>query len=250
MAWTTRPLIVVIPWLVLAAAGVTACEDRYAGAGALEAEKATLQREVEGLRDSTARLFRGDPIFPASDVLVAIDESLVQRLITARLPIDITSAPYTVTLSSVDVGFSGAPTVHLHGTIARDGIVDLQATAGLLGALSDIEIDRASSTLRAAIAVDHFDIERVAGTGSILGGASLDEVSRLLRPSVAEQLPAIEIPIRVSTDLDIPAITTGPFRLDGLRLPLSVTVSRVLADHQRLWVSLHVELGTLGSVRP
>ncbi len=236
--------------LALLAAVGSACADRYAGAGPLEAEKAILERELAGLRESAERLDRGDPVLPANDMLIAIDEAFVQRLVAARLPIDVTSGPYTVTLTHVEVGFSGAPAARLRGTIARDGVVALEATVGLIAALSDIEIDQTTSTLHAAMTADHLDIERVSGIESFLSGASLDDVARLLRQSVDEQLPTIEIPVRIQDDLDIPPVTSGPIRLNGLRLPIKVVVSRVLAMERRLWISLHVDVGQLGRATP
>jgi len=170
--------------------------------------------------------------------------------VSARLPITIASAPYRVTLTAAEVGFSGAPIVRLRGTIARDGVVTLEAAASLIGALSDIEIDRTTSTLRATITADHLDIERVTGIEAILSGASLDDVARLLRRAVAEQLPTIEIPVRVQEDISLPDVTQGPVRLSAARLPIKAMVSRVVAAERRLWISLQVDIGALGKATP
>lgn len=248
MATRRRLVTAALPVLLLALS--VACADRFAGASALEAEKAILVRELDGLREAAERLDRGEPIFPASDVVVAIDEAFIQGLVTARLPIHVASAPYQITLTDVTVGFQGAPTVHLRGTVMRDGVVDITAAVGLIGALADIEIDHAKSTLRAVITADHLDIERVAGIESILSGASLDDVARLLREAVAEELPAIEIPVRVQEVISIPAVTDGPLRLEAGRLPIKAAVSRVFATERRLWIGIHVEIGALGKVTP
>lgn len=229
----------------LLALSAVACADPYAGAGPLEAEQAMLERELDGLREAAARLDRGEPVFPPSDVIVAIDEAFIQGLVSARLPIHAASAPYRVQLTDAEVGFSGAPTVHLRGTITRDGVVTIEAAVALIGGLADIEIDAATSTLRAAITADHFDIERVAGIEAILSGASLDDVARLVRQAIATELPSIEIPVRIQEDLDLPAVTEGPVRLDAARLPIRASVSRVLAVERRLWIGLHVDIGQL-----
>jgi hypothetical protein len=236
--------------LAILAAVCAGCADPYAGTGVLEAEKAMLERELEGLHESADRLNRGEPIFPASDVLIAIDEAFVQGLVTARLPIEVTSGPYTVTLSHADVGFSGSPTVRLRGTITREGVVTLEASVALIGALAGIEIDPATSTLRSVITADHLDIERVAGIEAIFSGSSLDDVARLLRQAIAEQLPVIEIPVRVQEDINLPPVTDGPVRLSAARLPIKAVVSRVIAAERRLWIALHVEIGQLGKVTP
>jgi hypothetical protein len=233
--------------VALLAAG---CADSHAGAGALRAEQVLIERELEGLRDSAARLARGESLFPESDIVVSIAESFVQGLITARLPLELKAAPYHVVLTTVDVGFGGAPTVRLRGTITRDGVMTLNAVVRVVGALSGIEIDTATSTLRAAISADHLEIEQVSGIESLLSGSTLDDVARLVLQEAASQLPTIEIPVRVREDIDIPAVTDGPVRINGARLPVRASVSRVFAASQRLWIGIHVEVGQMGKIRP
>jgi hypothetical protein len=237
-------------WTLACAALVSACADPHEGAGALHAETVQLERELDGLRDSAARLARGESLFPDSDIIVSIDESFVQGLITARLPLELAAAPYHVVLTSADVGFGGAPTVRLRGTITREGMVTLDAAVTVVGALSGIEIDTSTSTLRAKIVADHLSIERAAGLESFLSGSTLDDVARLVRMEVAAQLPTIEIPVRVQQDIDIPAVTDGPVRISGARLPVRASVSRVFAANKRLWIGLHVEVGQMGKVTP
>ncbi len=224
----------------------SACADPHAGAGALRAEQVLIERELEGLRDSAARLDRGESLFPDSDIIISIDESFVQGLITARLPIELTAAPYRVVLTAVDVGFEGSPTVRLRGTITRDGVVTLDVVVRVVGALSGIEIDTATSTLRARISADHLEIEEASGMESILSGSTLDDVALLVRREAESQLPTIEIPVRVQQDIEIPAVTDGPVRIKATRLPVRASVSRVFAANKRLWIGLHVEVGNMG----
>ncbi|MEZ5420273.1 MAG: hypothetical protein R2708_23445 [Vicinamibacterales bacterium] len=62
---------------VLASAALAAaCDDAYEGAGDLRADRVVLEREVEGLRPIVARLERGEPLLPADDIAVAIDDAL------------------------------------------------------------------------------------------------------------------------------------------------------------------------------
>jgi hypothetical protein len=238
-------------WALLASVGLASgCADPHEGAGELHAEAVQIERELDGLRESAARLDRGESLFPDSDIVVSIDESFVQGLITARLPLELTAAPYRVVLTSVDVGFGGAPTVRLRGAITRDGMVTLDAAVGVVGALSDIEIDVTTSTLRAKIVADHLEIERASGLESLLSGSTLDDVARLVRIEIAAQLPTIEIPVRVQQDITIPAVADGPVRITAARLPVRASVSRVFAANKRLWIGLHVELGAMGKVTP
>lgn len=229
--------------LTVLAAG---CGDPYAGASALQAEKAQLERELEGLRESAALLSRGESLIPASDVVVAIQDSLVQGLIARRLPIEIVAAPYRIALSAVEVGFKGSPTVQLRGVVTRDGLPGISVAARLIGALSGIEVDTTTFRLRARITADHLDIESTAGVGALFSGSSLDDVAELLRLELVAQLPLVEIPVRVQEDILIPAVTDGPVQMAGVRFPVKASVSRVFAANGRLWIGLHVEVTQAG----
>lgn len=222
------------------------CGDPYEGASALQAQKAQLEREVEGLRASVALLSRGESLIPTSDVVVAIQESLVQGLIARLLPIDIAVAPYRMALTAVEVGFKGVPTVQLRGMVSRDGLPGVAVAVRLIGALSRIEVDTTTFTLRARIAADHLAIESTSGVGALFSGSSLDDVAELLRLELVEQLPVIEMPVRVREDILIPAVTDGPVQLAGVRFPVKASVSRVFAANGRLWIGLHVELTQAG----
>ena len=99
----------------------------------------------------------------------------------------------------------------------------------MIGALEDIQVEPSSSTLRARIAVDHIGIEKAAGIEQLLSGSTMDEVARLVRLQLKDRLPPIQIPVKVQQSIDLPAVTTGPVRIDGARMPLQAAVSQVLA---------------------
>lgn len=213
----------------------------------LQAQQVRLERELAGLRESVARLDAGQSIFPENDVAIGIDQPLVQRLIAARLPVTTTIAPYTLTVDAVDVGFLGAPTIRLTGRVTRDGLLTLQGAATLHGALVDIEVDPGSSTVRGRMSIDLLDIERAAGIESLVSGSTLEEVAERLRLSAVEQLPRLELPVRVQEEFTIPALTDGPVRLEGHRLPTTARVSRVFATEGRLWIGIQLTVGAEGA---
>lgn len=208
----------------------------------LQAQKVRLERELDGLRESVALLDAGKSIFPDDDIAIGVDQTLVRRLIAARLPVTTTIAPYTLTVDTVDVGFLGAPTIRLTGRVAREGLLTLEGAATLHGALVDIDVDAATSTLRARMAIDLLDIERAAGIESLVSGSTLEDVAERLRLATAEQLPQLEIPVRVQQEFTIPPLTDGAVRLEGHRLPLGARVSRVFATEGRLWIGIHLTI--------
>jgi hypothetical protein len=231
-----------LPVLALAA---VACDSRFEGGGELRAQRVVLQREVDSLRNIVARLERGEPVLPLDDVAISIDEAFVRDLIAAQLPFEADAERFHLTLSGAEVRFRGSPIVHLRGALRLRDNPDLEAAVDVLGALEDIRVESASSTLRARISVDHLGIERAAGIESILGGSALDEVARLLRLEIKDRLPAIQIPVKVQQSIDLPAVTQGPVRIDGARMPLQAAVSEIAAGQGKLWIAVHFQPGDL-----
>jgi len=222
-----------------------ACKGRFEGGGDLRAQKVVLKREVDGLREAVVRLEKGQPILPLDDVAVAIDDTLLRDLITAQLPFEMDADRFHLSLTEVEAQFRGSPIVRLRGVLSSIQRPDLVAAVNVIGALVDIEVEASSSTLRARIAVDHIGIEKAAGLEQVLSGSTLDEVARLVRMQLADRLPPIQIPVKVQQSIDLPAVTSGPVRIDGATMPLQASVSQVLAGQGRLWVAVHFQPGDL-----
>ena len=224
---------------------VAGCSRGYEGGGELRAQKKVLEREVEGLRGAVARLERNQPILPAGDLAVAIDETLLQSVIAAQLPFESKVKDFQLTLDEAQLAFRGAPTVRLRGRLKREAKLDLEAAVTVVGALDEITVDPARGALAARIVVDHIGIEKAAGVERLFSGETLDEVARMIRLQLADQLPPIQIPVMVQQSIELPAVTNGPVRIDGARMPIAVNVSQVLAGQGRLWVAIHFEPGEL-----
>jgi hypothetical protein len=227
----------------LAALGAAACGQRFAGGGELRARHKILDREVEALREAVGRLERHEPLLPEGDIAVAIDESLLREVVMAQLPFEAEADRFTIRLDEAEVMFRGAPGVRLKGHVKRRGGVELEGVVNVMGAIDRIAVDAGAGALSARIAVDHIGIERAAGVGTVLGGANLDEIARVVRLQLADKLPDIQIPVRIQQSIELPAVTTGPVRLDGATLPIAASVSRVFAGQGRLWFGIHVEAG-------
>lgn len=224
---------------------LSACGSRFEGGGDLRAQKVVLKREVEGLREVVARLEKGQPILPVDDVAVAIDDTLLRDLITAQLPFEMDVDRFHLSLTEVEAQFRGSPIVRLRGVLSSSQRPDLVAAVTVIGALVGIEVEASSSTLRARIAVDHIGIEKAAGLEQLLSGSTMDELARLVRIQLADRLPPVQIPVKVQQSIDFPAVTSGPVRIDGARMPLQASVSQVLAGQGRLWVAVHFQPGDL-----
>ena len=235
--------VFVVSALVVCAA--PACRSKFEGGGDLRAQKVVLQREVEGYREAAARLERGDPVLPKEDLAIAISDALIRDLIAAQLPFEADVDKFHIALRTAEVKFRGSPVVELTGALNLKDRPNLQAAARVIGALEDIAVDPATATLKARISVDHLSIESVAGFEQLMSGATLDEVGCMVRLQIKNALPEIQIPVKVQQSIELPAVTRGPVRLEGARMPLQVGVSQVLAGQGILWIAVHFQPGDL-----
>ena len=231
-----------VPALAIAA---LACGSQFKGGGDLRAKKVVLKREVEGIREIVARLERGEPMLPLDDVAISIDDTFVRDLVAAQLPFDMDVDRFHLSLKEAEAQFRGSPVVRLRGALHLKEKPDLEATVNVIGALEDIQVDQSTSTLKARIAVDHIGIEKAAGIERVLAGSTLDEAARLVRLQIKDRLPPIQIPVKVQQSIDLPAVTNGPVRIDGARMPLQVAVSQVAAGQGKLWIAVHFQPGDL-----
>jgi hypothetical protein len=230
---------------LVAVCAAPGCRSKFEGGGELRAQRVVLQREVEGYREAAARLERGESVLPKEDLAIAISDALIRDLIGAQLPFEADVDRFHISLSTAEVKFRGSPVVELTGALNLKDRPNLQAAAHVIGALEDIAVDPATATLKARISVDHLSIESVAGIEQLLSGATLDEVGRLVRLQIKNSLPEIQIPVKVQQSIELPAVTQGPVRIEGARMPLQVAVSQVLAGQGILWIAVHFQPGDL-----
>ena len=228
---------------------VASCGRGYEGGGHLRARKKVLERELAVLRDAVGRLGRHEPLLPEQDLAVAIDDALLQGVIAAQLPFESEAGEYQLKLEQAEVHFRGAPSVRLRGRLKRRGNLELEAVVNVVGALDSIAVDSARGSLAAKIVVDHIGIEKAAGIEALFSGSTMDEVARLIRLQLADKLPPIQIPVKVQQSIELPAVSSGPVRIDGASMPIAASVSRVFAGQGRLWVAIHFEPGGLVKTR-
>jgi hypothetical protein len=235
----------VLRWGLVPALAIVAlaCDSKFKGGGDLRAQKIVLKREVEGIREIVARLERGEAILPLDDVAISIDDTFVRDLVAAQLPFEADVDRFHLSLKEAEAQFRGSPVVRLRGALYLKSKPDLEAAVTVIGALEDIRVEQSSSTLKARIAVDHIGIEKAAGIEAFLSGSTMDEVARLVRLQIKDQLPPIQIPVKVQQSIDLPAVTSGPVRIDGARMALQVAVSQVTAGQGRLLIGVHFQPG-------
>ena len=231
-----------VPVLVLSA---FACESKFKGGGDLRAQKVVLKREVDGLREAVARLEKGQPILPIDDVAIAIDDTLVRDLIAAQLPFEMDVDRFHVSLTEAEARFRGSPVVRLRGALNLKERPDLAAVVNVIGALEE---HRRRPGQRHPEGPDRRRPHRDREGGRHRAAAERRDDGRGGPdgpPPDQGPLPPIQIPVKVQQSIDLPAVTTGPVRIDGATMPLQVAVSQVLAGQGLLWISVHFQPGDL-----
>lgn len=223
---------------------------REKGAGELHAKLVLLEREVGGLRASVGRMERGHPVLPAEAVVVSIGETVARQFIDAQLPFPIEVQSYRIEMTRAEASFRGTPSVNLTGSIVHKEHPDFVGEVRAIGAFDSIQVDPASGTLRARIAVDHVDLLRMGGLEKILGGQTLDELARAVRKQLAGGIPEVQIPVKIEQGIDLPAVTEGPVRLHGASMPLAVSVADVFAGQGALWIAINVAPGEMVRASP
>ena len=231
--------------LVFAGLSAAGCSRQFEGGGDLRAQRVVLKREVVGLREAVARLERGESLIPAGDVAVAIDDKLLRDLIAAQLPFELDVKGFHASLTEAEVQFRGSPLVKLRGSGFLKERPAISAAVNAIGALEEIKVDPATGMLGARISIDHLGIEKAAGLESVLSGAALDELARALRLADRDQLPPIQIPVKVQQSVELPAVSSGPVKIAGASMPLEVGVSGAFAGQGRLWIGVSVKPGEL-----
>jgi len=213
--------------------------------GELHAAKVLLEREVTGLRESVAKLERGEPLFPEEAVVVSIADTVVKDFVNAQLPVPIELESYKIELKDAVATFRGSPSVTLTGTIAHKDHPNLVGEVSAIGVLEGIEVEAKSGTLRAGVAVDHVDLLKMAGLENFLAGGTVNELARSVRKQLAGRLPKIQIPVKIEQAIDLPSVTQGPVRLQGVSMPLAVAVTDVVAGQGVLWIAIRVTPGEM-----
>jgi hypothetical protein len=215
------------------------------GGGQLHAKRVVLQREVKGLREAVGKLEGGERIFPEDALLISIAEGVVKQFVDAQLPFTIELERFRIELKAATATFRGSPTVSLTGTIIPKEHPDYVGEVSAIAVLETIEVETATGTLRANLAVEHVDLLKMAGLERLLAGGTVDELARSVRLQLKGRLPEIKIPVKIEQSIELPAVTDGPVRLQGATMPLAVSVTDVLAGQGVLWIAIRVVPGEL-----
>jgi hypothetical protein len=218
------------------------------------AQEALIRRQHEGLSALIARAEAG-PLVPAGPhVLVGVDQKLVHGLLRTLTPADyVVSGRYRIRVERAGVSFEdGFALVRLEGRASLVGRErDVFADVTVYGDLDVERTQRRADVLQTRIRLLAVDARRVAVVVESRRAERLvEELGRLRLEQFAAMASALEIPVRRSYTLEVPAAgPDGPVHIAAAAIPVQLTVLDVTAFAGRLWVSMAAAIGP-GAVAP
>jgi hypothetical protein len=219
-----------------------------------DAHEALIRHRHEGLDALIARAEAG-PIVPAGQhVLVGVDQKLVQSLLGALAPADyVISGSYRIHVERAVVSFEdGFALVRLEGRASLLGREDdVFADVTVLGDLHVESEQQHADVLQTRIQLLAVDARKAAVMVESKAAEDLaEELGRQRLEAFAAMGSELEIPVRQSYQLEVPAAGPGgPVRIDAATIPVQLTVVDVTAFAGRLWVTMAAAVGP-GAVAP
>jgi hypothetical protein len=240
------------PWrglaLLAAAALLAGCERLHHHETSVTAAQKVLTRQRQGLQSLVSAAEAGR-LLPFDSVLVALDQSLVQDLLTASLPdVRVIEHRFQIRIDRGSASFEdGFALVRLDGTARLvDRPDDGYADVSLYGSLDVVQLDPKTEVLRVGMHVIALDARAVHVLGvktsvveslvEDLGREQLDAFAPLARP--------IEVPVQVRSSIPLPDVgTDGGVRIAAADIPLRAQVADIRSFRGKLWVSIDVKTG-------
>ena len=217
-------------------------------------ERDQLRREVAGFR-SLQKMAPGKVIDREHEVVVSVTDTLLRSLLDASFPltVDLRNSA-TITLTSAQVAFrANVARVDLAGIVRRRTYPRISAAVKLRGAMDNFVVDKARG-LTSRISIDDVELDTPTGTLAAFDPlviAVLQSVVERSLPELTSGLPTVAIPVRLDQTMNLPGFgPEGTLSIEPSSAPMSVEASRVIAFQNRLWIILHVELGSFTPTAP
>jgi hypothetical protein len=210
------------------------------------AEEIVLERQNRELQRLVSVAENGS-LLSFDQVLVVVDQSLMQELLTAASPFEgDVGGGFHVRIDSARATFGdGVALVRLDGQASVAGH-SASAAISVYGGLDVVELDPASGRLRCQISL--FDVE--ATHSDILGWDLRKLGQALAEGGLAQLLHFIEIPVRLENRVEIPAIQSDRVRIPSAEVPLQTSVRDVKVFGGKLWISVGTVLSPVPPHRP
>jgi hypothetical protein len=208
--------------------------------------KAFLERQNKGIREMIHDE-EGDSLLLTDRFLIGVDEKVVQGLFNSQLPLERPLGKRLVLrLERASIQFRDKyGLVVVEGSVHRLKTPDRRTAVLVYGGLSDVNIDPQTDLLTIRFAIDDFQILQAGILEGVLGRGGKKFLATHALDYVKDALPVLHIPVGLARAIRVPPIQSGAVTLDSLHVPLDLSVDRVIAAKQKLWVTLHAEVGQI-----
>ncbi|HET9253163.1 MAG TPA: hypothetical protein VFP58_13705 [Candidatus Eisenbacteria bacterium] len=210
------------------------------------AKRDFLKRQNQGIRELIEEEEKGS-IVPTGRFLVGIHETVVGDLLRSQLPLTRPLGKrFVLRLERATVLLRDKfGVITLDGEIHRPQTPHRKTAIRVFGGLGAVAVDSVSDLLHIDIAVDHIELVEAGLLEGILGAGSKKFLAERGRELLQDELPRLTVPVRLGRSIRVPPIREGALQLDSLVVPLHLSVERVIAAREKLWVTLHAEVGTV-----
>jgi hypothetical protein len=201
-------------------------------------EEVLLEQKRIGLEQLIAAAKAGR-MLPFDQVLAVVDQKLVQRLIEATVPFEqVIDSRYRIRVESVTATFEdGFALVQLGARASLKDEPGTRADVDLYGSLDVVELDPKTGILRGSVKILAIDTQRVDLKGFPAPVRRMvDELGRERLNAFEPLLSKIEIPVRLESEIEIPAVNDPSVKIKRFVLPVAAEVMDVKAFHNKLWV--------------
>lgn len=168
-------------------------------------------------------------------VLVAVDQRLVQDLLSAVLPLEgDVKGGFHVRIESATAAFEdGVPLLRLAGRVTAAGQI-AAATMVVYAGLETIDLSPGSGLLRGRISLYGLEVKEAN-----IGGLDQRRLTQALAHGGLETLlPFVEVPIRFEDTVALPAVQAHRLRIPGTDVHLTARVALVRAFGGKLWIGM------------
>jgi hypothetical protein len=215
-------------------------------------EEVLLEQKRVGLEQLIAAA-KGGRIVPFDQVLAVVDQKLVQRLIEATVPFEqVIDDRYRIRVESVTATFEdGFALVELGARASLENEPETRADVDLYGGLDIVELDPKTGILRGRVKILAVDTQRVDLKGFPAPVRRMvDELGRERLSAFEPLLSKIEIPVRLESELEIPAVDEPAVKIKKVVLPVAAELVDVKAFHNKLWVCASARTREGAAARP
>jgi len=186
-----------------------------------------------------AQAERGE-LVTLDQIAIGVDENVAGQIIGASLPREVTIKGTVVRIESALPLFRGNQAgLVFRGRVSAASAPNVFAAVELGGTLGDFAL--VAGRLSARVKLIHVGLLE-SSVGKLSGG----RMERLVRdnlPAIERAIPAIEIPVGIEESVGTGHERMGPVTVKPGRLPLRITVARVVPVGGRLWILLDAAVG-------